>query len=463
MSDAPSPLAQLEAEFNSGASYKDIARAITVACENGVIAPHMQFALIQALRDNLFVGRPLDIEYSLEGFDDLPILLTKKLRSPPGYDGLARIAHKEPDVVVRHDERIARLDGEPAPDFFDSIAIGRPRLRIASLRGATVVNSSIVLSHRRTILRETIDFDSPDKVRRYLPSRRSKVKTTARKLYYNIDARPTRVRLVPGAAVLLSSERKFFATWMIHLFTRLYALDYLQREDLSFIVPTGLWANCIDMVEALGFPRDRVIAAEPDELLICDTLFIPNSPAFEWDYARAEALRPYQELRERLLGPDDGAPPTEHVYISRADGRGKMPINETAIAELMVSKGFKVLQLSQMSIAEKLAALGAARLVVCPLGSGAFNALLCRPGQVGLVFIGGHYQGNTPIASLPALLDAPVSHVIGAVDVEAALAANDGVRSALGMGDFDIDLEALSRVLDEAIAAQDARDRERRG
>lgn len=75
-------------------------------------------------------------------------------------------------------------------------------------------------------------------------------------------------------------------------------------------------------------------------------------------------------------------PASEKIYVSRRDSRNRVMQNEADLERLLQRAGFRIVQLSSLSIDEQITLFRDATTIVSPHGAGLTNIIYCRPGTV---------------------------------------------------------------------------------
>ena len=68
------------------------------------------------------------------------------------------------------------------------------------------------------------------------------------------------------------------------------------------------------------------------------------------------------------------------LYVCRDDARNRPLRNEAAVARLCADRGFHVVRLADMPVADQVALFAGVRRIVAPHGAGLANLLFCQPG-----------------------------------------------------------------------------------
>lgn len=117
------------------------------------------------------------------------------------------------------------------------------------------------------------------------------------------------------------------------------------------LVPRDVVLDSVDVWFCEGFPRDRTHPA--DMQLIHDALVSSAAP--------------------------EATPFGSHIYISRAKS-GRPLKEEHLLEDFLRERGFDVVYLEEMSLADQVSCLNGAELVVSPHGAGLGNTVFMKPG-----------------------------------------------------------------------------------
>ncbi len=106
-----------------------------------------------------------------------------------------------------------------------------------------------------------------------------------------------------------------------------------------------------------------------------------------WSTAFVDDIRERAVRRYAASVQPDDAP---NLYVSRADAAHRQTRNETAVRELVVARGFKVIEPGRMSFEAQVRAFAAARIVVGTHGAGLTNVIWAPPGALLLELVPEH-------------------------------------------------------------------------
>ncbi|MCU0565077.1 MAG: glycosyltransferase family 61 protein [Oculatellaceae cyanobacterium Prado106] len=165
--------------------------------------------------------------------------------------------------------------------------------------------------------------------------------------------------------------------WMCDLLPR---LELIRRSGVEwkaidrFIVNSTRLPFQQQTLAHLGIPLEKVIESEQVPHIKADRLLVPSlfkePNAFACDFLRSTFLT--QEMRSKT-----GA---ERIYVTRAGARYRHLLNEAEVIHHLTQRGFQVLQLESMTVAEQVTAFAHAKWIVAPHGASLTNLAFCQPG-----------------------------------------------------------------------------------
>jgi len=378
-------------------------------------------------------------EFPFERKLALPVASAEALAEPPADDCIVLLAPEGPPTAMVPPSHILDPYGTMDRTFEFELPLGVPDVHMTCLRGAATVAAGALLTHRQSILFESVyreQFPPPadDRIHRKSVVKRGGEPGMAR-FDYNTHGH---VRVVPEPCVMLATERKFFATWMIHQLPRMFYADRIGVPGLKYVINKDINSNCFEMLEALGVPPEQIIELDPGAIHVFDTLYVPTSPAFEWEWCRPETRAVFDRLRSMVRA----EPGPKAIYISRRDTTRKKAENDEEVARVLENRGFTVVVPGQLSFMDKLACFSGARVIAGAVGSGQFNALLAAPG-CHLINLSNPLAVPFTTASLAPAIGGKASYVFGRF-LEPMPAVVDRLTHArFASANFEVDLESL--------------------
>lgn len=198
---------------------------------------------------------------------------------------------------------------------------------------------------------------------------------------------PARVKEYDGACVLLGRDGGHYA-WMFETLARLWAIE--QQPDLAklpLVVPVGLSASRLAMLEGLGIGGERLLVVEDDCTLRVAELHVPSLLTVG-DWVSPLAL---QHLRRRFSG--DATRVRRRIYLSRRGAADRRLANEIELQPVLERHGFETIDVENISLAVLLEILGSAEAVLS-IDDEALAALVVVPqkARVGVIATGGTYR-----------------------------------------------------------------------
>jgi capsular polysaccharide biosynthesis protein len=175
-------------------------------------------------------------------------------------------------------------------------------------------------------------------------------------------------------------ELSNFGSWLFRALPKLLlAQEYLPGLPVMMNTSAGWMRQLID----LAYPDATLVEHRPALSYRLENVVVPSLPTPE------AYLRP--ELQQRYSALLDGLPlrqgTPERIYLSRRAQAAKLPemrvlTNEAELIGRLEERGFVEFIPEQHPIAEQLAVISQARVIVCPGGSGLFGCLFARQAEM---------------------------------------------------------------------------------
>lgn len=235
------------------------------------------------------------------------------------------------------------------------------------------------------------------------------------------------VRLEGPHVCLLGQWSTNFFHWMLDTLPRLALLEPEALDDLPVIVPDGIGPVVLDSLARTGIDERRLVRFDGTQFQV-DELHFPSLvgrtghlPGWAADWLRD------------LLGAGADVAPSRRLYVSRSDATWRRVVNEDQVVSALERRGFETILPGELSLAEQLAAFGAAEVVVGPHGAGFVGLVASHRATLVELFPSSWVNGC--YYAMAAELGLPYWYLIGAV----------GRRH-----DFTVDVGELERTLDAA-------------
>jgi capsular polysaccharide biosynthesis protein len=151
----------------------------------------------------------------------------------------------------------------------------------------------------------------------------------------------------------------------------------IEPPERWYVPTSAPWQR--EILAMFGVDESTIIDADQHPHVRAEVLVVPGLPT-------VEVVNPpwtSEFLRTRMLPHTAAvAPETGPIYLSRgASANNRMVVNEQQILdEVLLPRGFRVLNPAGLSVADQIAQFGAATAIVTPHGAGMTNVLFASPG-----------------------------------------------------------------------------------
>ena len=256
----------------------------------------------------------------------------------------------------------------------------------------------------------------------------------------------TRTMEDAGKSMLVASN--IFAHNYFHWTTQCMAAILLYRIAIKpsggAIATAGLTPIMLEMLQLHGVEMD-VMEIAPQQMAIitgghCCNLLGDGFTHF-----------PHPQIVRLLREPLGRIAPSRtfgrKLYITRKDSAKRRLMNEDAVEQRLLARGFEILQLSDLHLADQMAAFRDAEVIVAPHGAGLTNLIYCdvarAPARV-IELAQGNYV-NMCFIRIGQLLGLDYTFIVNPADPLTAVLANGNPDETT----WHADLPLLDRVLDE--------------
>jgi len=201
---------------------------------------------------------------------------------------------------------------------------------------------------------------------------------------------PFAVDYIPEAAAFTDHVAFNYAHWLTEVLPRIAAFVRDAPAKVPLILDADLHANILRSVELVApdFPIHRLAA---HELLRVGTLhavsvtgYVPFNlkpqPTEEIQhgvFSRQALTGAVDALRAAIPGAEAGG--ARPKYVIRRNSVLRKILNEAAVEEALVARGFTVLEPERLSLDEQVAIYSNAGMVVGATGAAMANRVFCRP------------------------------------------------------------------------------------
>ena len=231
-------------------------------------------------------------------------------------------------------------------------------------------------------------------------------KDPAHLLQAHRDISKENVIMFPGTlAVLSSSGQQCYYHWLLQIIPRLKILKESQLPyDKIYVHANNFkyhWQKdaLYTVMDYLDIARDMLLCVEHDTPVEADTLLVPSVP---WIPSKAKFPRAWykQFFHDAFVQQKEKSP--AHIFISRSKAQYRHISNETALMNLLNTKGFTSYCLEDLSISEQAHIFNNAKVIIGPHGAGWTNLIFCKPGT-NIIEIDHGLKGNEQRSSFKGM------------------------------------------------------------
>lgn len=180
---------------------------------------------------------------------------------------------------------------------------------------------------------------------------------------------------------VVGAEGNYFH-WFVDAMARLFIIQRFHPLDSidQVLVPPLKYDFQWDSLKAFGFDRSQIIELHPLECLQFEKLLASSAPR-----GRGSAVCPgwsIDQYNNTLLSAaaETKSVAGKKVYISRRDAPHRMFLNEGDVCDFLESRGFDIIELTPLTLLQKIAVFRDADLIVSQTGAGLTNLMFCHSG-----------------------------------------------------------------------------------
>jgi tetratricopeptide (TPR) repeat protein len=265
----------------------------------------------------------------------------------------------------------------------------------------------------------------------------------------------TRDGIIDEPAVLIGRYGiRTWGHWLGELLPKVVAVEARWPGRFRFIVPDRftydpVHKTAMDSLAYYGIGKERLILVPPQMMYACSNLYVVTST---WSAERM--LHPDVAALMRERGPRDRepAPGWLKVALLRRSTRTRNVRNIAAVEEILVARGFTIVDIEQLNFRQQVDLFKNASAVVCVLGSGlsgmiyaprGVQVLTLAPGEWGDLFFYSMIQDReavfADIRGRTIATDRDGAAISGfTVPTEALLAGLDAIGAVSGAAAPDV-------------------------
>jgi capsular polysaccharide biosynthesis protein len=312
---------------------------------------------------------------------------------------------------------------QPEPGFYDMAPLRYefPPVTLTTLRDVVVRGKSNILQPPEAIVRHGL-IDPAAELNPEVFYGRMELSGDGTAAVW-APADPFNVSYLPEAAVVTDGVAFNYAHWLTEVLPRIAALArHGVHASVPLIVDTDLHPNIMRSIALVAGPEVTIHRLAPDQVVRVGVLhnvspagYIPFKLRPKSQGAICQALgEMIASLRRHAGGDGEGEGGRPKLLIRRNSAMRRL-VNEEAVAEAMVARGFVVIEPERMSLEEQVALYSRARMVVGATGAAVANLIFCQPDCPTVVIMPkfretGYWYWRRMAAAVGA---GPVFHVSG--------------------------------------------------
>lgn len=176
----------------------------------------------------------------------------------------------------------------------------------------------------------------------------------------------------PALSVLAWYETNV-SHWLVDIFARLWGMSFIKDKDFKILVPGGSIPFMKETLDLLGIHPDQIISVHNGQEYRVKTLYNVSRLASHYNYFSPEIIDFYNYLPNYVAGFEAGM--DDLIYISRQDTQNRPCTTELELEIKLKERGFRIIQLTDLSVSERLSILRGAKLVMGACGAGMAHTL----------------------------------------------------------------------------------------
>ena len=258
-----------------------------------------------------------------------------------------------------------------------------------------------------------------------------------------------------GTSLILgdSAGASNYYHWMLDLMPK---LGYLAKIGINldsidhFLVRDAKTLFHIESLKKLGIDESRIVETAQQPHLSCDSVLV-----LPLKHQINMSMHPFVPNWVNSTFNDAVTNDKEKIklYLKRAEGGRRGIKNQEAVESLLLEKGFSIVEINGLSIAEQAHLLNRAKVIVSPHGATLTNLVFAQPGAKVIELFGTHvfpyYYGLSNLCNLEyhALLQKPADYA-KLVQIQTALEFGSAKNQNITQyQEFSVNLIALGNAI----------------
>ncbi len=302
---------------------------------------------------------------------------------------------------------------------------------VGRVRNATILKGGVLLDEQRRVIAESLINIEGE----------AQFHSEVGEAYADACRDPGNIPMLPDAqgpyVLLKQTWDANYGHWIVESLPRVANVARLHRLERCRFIVTDNASEAMrqvytDSLGLLGIPPDRIVRLENSSWRAAEVIYASPMTIQPW-VKSPEVVRFLNGLRQYRQPDIAGA---HRIYVSRNGWGNRRLLNEPEICEVLVARGYKVIQPENYSFTGQIAAFSEAKHIVGTLGA-ALSNLAFAPDGVKLLALATEFMGDDFFWDLAALKGGSYASIHGR-----AMEPEKGMYS-----DFTINLDRFRTII----------------
>lgn len=249
--------------------------------------------------------------------------------------------------------------------------------------------------------------------------------------------------VISTPALLIGGVAQYYHNTVDFLASLAVAEQTGLGSELPLVVNDDLAPFQLEQLTLLGYGQDRLIRLKAGQAVRFDRLVVPSRLVQGGRWVDPMLPRWYRQRLGSKLGAKGGAP--RRLYLTRRDTQRRRVVNEEALIDTLVRRGFEVVAPEKLSVRQQIELFAQASHIVAPTGAALTNMVYASEGAAILTLYNRHLMEGGGDLYFDALAAACGHRFLGIGCVPATVRSGARVIDA----DLEVDVAAVTAGLDD--------------
>jgi hypothetical protein len=218
------------------------------------------------------------------------------------------------------------------------------------------------------------------------------------------------VKKVAGTtAVLVSPESHNYYHWLSDVLPRIRLYQSVLDKIDHFCISSKVPQKFLDLLADFNIPAEKILLVNDGEKLHFDHLYVSSLPGSEG----RSPLWAVDYIREQLIKSQPSTSPTTKIYFKRGNSIERKILNEDAVITLLKNNGFEIIEPDSLTVAEQVALMHQAGIIISAHGAALSNLLFSHTGAAVIELFSPDYFRTDCYYTLSAILKLNYWYITG--------------------------------------------------